>query len=210
MDKSGPYVKKRYDGKINLDDVSRLQKIKINDKLSIYTDVVNNVTLKCHVRIAYLVKKTGKKIATALLFSFNINLSALKIYEYYKSRFQIEFLFREAKQFLGLNQCQARCKKALHFHFNATMTALNFIKFTDRLESKDQPRKPISILSWKTRHFNKHLIERISRLLGFNLSSIKYKSEYESLCNYGLSICKTARTIGLNGHMNYSPKAQYH
>ncbi|MCK5524180.1 MAG: hypothetical protein KAI83_13700 [Thiomargarita sp.] len=101
--KSGPGRKKRYDGKINLDDVSRLQQIKINDKLSIYTAVVNNVTLKCHVRIAYLVKKTGKKIATALLFSTDINLSALKIYEYYKSRFQIEFLFRdafEAKVFL--------------------------------------------------------------------------------------------------------------
>jgi hypothetical protein len=115
-----------------------------------------------------------------------LNLSALKIYEYYKSRFQIEFLFRDVKQFLGLNHCQARCKEALHFHFNAAMTALNLIKFEDRLQVKGESRKPISISSWKTRHFNEYLIKRISRFLGFNLSSIKSKSEYESLCNYGV------------------------
>ncbi len=197
--KPGPGRNKQYDGKVDFNDVSRFQQIKINDKLSIYTEVVNNITLKCNIRIVYLVKKTGKKIATALLFSTDINLSALKIYSYYKSRFQIEFLFRDVsrrkfffkklsprKQFLGLNHCQARCKEALHFHFNAVMTALNLIKFEDRLQVKGESRKPISISSWKTRYFNEYLIKRISRFLGFNLSSIKSKFDYESLRNYGV------------------------
>jgi len=42
--------------------------------------------------------------------------------------------FRDAKQFTGLNHCQARSQKALNFHFNASMTALNLMKLEDRLQ----------------------------------------------------------------------------
>jgi len=62
----------------------------------------------------------------------DIELPALEIYRLYKARFQIEFLFRDAKQFTGLLDCQARSQSALHFHFNASMTALNLLKLEDR------------------------------------------------------------------------------
>ena len=38
-------------------------------------------------------------------FSTNINLSGKDMIETYRTRFQIEFNFRDAKQFTGLNQC---------------------------------------------------------------------------------------------------------
>jgi hypothetical protein len=130
----------------------------------------------------------GKKLSTALLFSTDTNLSANVIYEYYKSRFQIEFLFRDAKQFIGLNQCRARCYQALHFHFNAIMKAKNLIKFDDRLQAKNRSRKPISISSWKTQNVDEHLLKRFSHIDGLNLSSIKSKFDYESLRNYGVVV----------------------
>ena len=64
-------------------------------------------------------------------------IDAHSIMRYYKAR--IEFLF--AKQFLVLNHCQA--PKALHFHSNASMTAL--IKLEDRLPHNNT--KFISIAS---------------------------------------------------------------
>jgi hypothetical protein len=51
-----------------------------------------------------------------------------EIYRFYKVRFQIEFLFRDAEQFTGLLDCHARCEQSLYFHFNASMTALNLIE----------------------------------------------------------------------------------
>ena len=66
------------------------------------------------------------------MFSTDINLPATEIYRFYKARFQIEFPFRDAKQFTGLLDCQARCEQSLHFHFNASMAALNLIKMKDR------------------------------------------------------------------------------
>ena len=46
----------------------------------------------------------------------------------YTTRFQEEFCFRDAKQFLGLTDCQARDKRKLEFAFNSSLTALNMAK----------------------------------------------------------------------------------
>ncbi len=109
----------------------------------------------------------------------------MAIYRFYKARFQIEFLFRDAKQFTGLSDCQARCKEALDFHFNATMTALNLIKLEDRQLAPDSDRCIISLLSWKIRKFNEHLLKRFSDMLELDFSSIKSIPAYETLRNYG-------------------------
>jgi hypothetical protein len=47
---------------------------------------------------------------------------------FYKARFQIEFIFRDAKQFTGLLDCQSCDADKLDFHFNASLTALNLAK----------------------------------------------------------------------------------
>lgn len=176
---------KKYDGKMVIGEISRLDFAGVSeDGTKVYTAIVNCVNLKRDIRIAYLVKNTASGSRFALLFSTDTALNALLIYKYYKARFQIEFLFRDAKQFTGLMDCQARSEKALHSHFNASFAALNLIKWHDRELSPN--RKPISIGSWKTRFFNELLIERIFCNFGFDLSLIKSSSSYEELCNFGV------------------------
>ena len=58
----------------------------------------------CPLNIVVIYKKnleTGK-IAHVILFSSDLGLGWEKIVEYYNARFQIEFNFRDAKQFWGL------------------------------------------------------------------------------------------------------------
>ncbi|MCL7931325.1 transposase [Halomonas llamarensis] len=107
-----------------------------------------------------------------MLFSTDTSLDAMTLVAYDKARFQIEFLFRDAKQFLGLNDCQARKEKALHFHFNASMTALNLLKLEDRQHQAGN-RHVISIARWRTRKANAHLLERFSSYLGLDFKSHK-------------------------------------
>ncbi len=145
---------KRYDGKLIIGDISRLDFVGEHNGVKLYTAIVNCVNLKRTIRVVYLLKKTGD----AVLFSTDTELDALTLYLYYKARFQSEFLFRDAKQFTGLSDCQARSEPALHSHFNACFTALNLIKWQDRLTSP--LRKPISVISWKARFFNALFIER--------------------------------------------------
>lgn len=178
---------KQYDGKVHfqLHKENRLEKMGEIEGTVLYTAVVNSVRFKQNIRIAYLVKVMGEKIQTALLYSTDIALSALEIYRLYKARFQIEFLFRDAKQFTGLLDCQARCPSALHFHFNASMTALNLLKLEDRQRTEGVDRSAISIASGKIRKFNEHLLRRFSSFLGLDFSLIKSSPVFENLCNYG-------------------------
>jgi hypothetical protein len=176
--------KRRYEGKVNFDDLSCFEAAGELDGLQIYTVICNSAHFKRDLRIIYLVKRVGNKIQTALLFSTDLTLDAKTLLRYYKARFQIEFLFRDAKQFLGLTHCQARCSSSLHFHFNASMTALNLLKLEDR-QHQPGADKVISIASWKTRKANKHLLERFSSYLGLDFSLIKSRPDFEQLCNYG-------------------------
>jgi IS4 transposase len=138
----GPHPKRRgacknYDGKANLQDLSRLTPIPLSKTETLYTAVVNSVSLKRHIRLVVVCKRQGTKILTALLFSTDTTLAAEAIYRYDTARFQIEFLLRDAKQFLGLTDFQTRSEARIAFQVNASLTALNFLKLEDRQQAHD-------------------------------------------------------------------------
>ena len=63
-----------------------------------------------------------------IYFSTDLEMSAKDIIEYYHTRFQIEFCFRDSKLFTRLNDCQARDLKKLDFAFNASLASVNIAK----------------------------------------------------------------------------------
>ena len=107
--------------------------IDLKPHIEVYTVIANSPKFKRDLKIVMLLNtKTDKHI---LLACTDLQLQALKIIDYYSLRFQIEFLFRDAKQFTGLNHCQARSKEKLHFHFNLSLAAINMAQ----LKMKDNP-----------------------------------------------------------------------
>lgn len=62
-----------------------------------------------------------------------------QILSFYKSRFQIEFLFRGAKQFTGLTHCQVRDEQKLDFHFNLSLAAINLVNVEKGLDPTAPP-----------------------------------------------------------------------
>ena len=46
-----------------------------------------------------------------------------RIFRFYSARFQIEFAFRDAKQYLNLNDGPVHSQAILHFHFNIVFAA---------------------------------------------------------------------------------------
>ncbi|WP_281645631.1 transposase, partial [Parendozoicomonas sp. Alg238-R29] len=129
--------------------------------------------------------RRGNKIGTALIYSTDTELEAMTIIEYYKARFQIEFIFREAKQYTGLMDCQSCRKEAIHTQINASFSALNLLKLADREEKNTCDETVISIASWKRRMFNRHLMCRVFEKLELPLSDEKVRGAYEQLSNYG-------------------------
>jgi hypothetical protein len=98
---------RKYDGKVNLSDLTQLKFVReIEPEVRMYTQEVWHVSLKRKIRIVVLVN-LGKqnKPSMAVIFSTDTELDPDKILLYYKLRFQIEFIFRDAKQFTGLCDC---------------------------------------------------------------------------------------------------------
>lgn len=185
-------AKRKYDGKVDLNDRSRLSYVRqLEPGLDLYTALVWHVSLKRKLRIAALVdtRKAGKT-GMVLLFSTDIDLDAERIVQYYKARFQIEFIFRDAKQFTGLCDAQTRQSQSLDFHFNAALTALNLAKYEDQLrfspDHPQQPSPPFSMASSKRVAFNDHLLERFISMLELNPTLIKSHPNYQNLRSYGI------------------------
>ena len=132
-----------------------------------------------------MVDTGGKKPRQAILFSTDLDLSALTIYRYYKARFQIEFLFRDAKQAAGLTDCQAREAEKLHFHFNASLATVSLAKLEAQQQAGGELREPFSIHSLQRRAFNSHLLDRIIAHLEDGQTLNQSTPLYQSLCNYG-------------------------
>ena len=176
---------RQYCGKVSFDDLSRFERVGELDGQRVYTAIVNSPAFKRTLRIVYLVREDNGKTASALLFSTDTDCPALDILRYYKARFQMEFLFRDAKQHTGLCDCQATRKEKLDFHFNASLTALNLLRLQDHLKAGGNGRRVISIASGKIRQFNAHLLERFSRHLKLDFSAIKSSQAFADLCNYG-------------------------
>lgn len=177
-----------YDGKVDWQDLSRLEYVGVDSDLglTLYTQVLNHIKFKRNLRITVLVKHTqGEPPRYIILFSTDLNLDAWKVYQYYKARFQIEFLFRDAKQFTGLCDCQARDQKRLAFHFNASLTTLNLAK-AELLHSQNENQRIVcSMASVKALYFNRYFLDRIIRIFGLDPTYIKFLPGYQSLRDFG-------------------------
>ena len=81
--------------------------------------------LKRRVRLVIWRMPGGK---CKLFFSTKLSMTGEEVLKTYRTRFQIEFCYRDSKQFTGLMDCQARHKRQLDFAFNASFASLNAAK----------------------------------------------------------------------------------
>jgi IS4 transposase len=177
---------KTYDGKVNWQDLSRFEYIETQEGIDIYSLVLNHVSLKRNVKVVVLLDlRNEDKKRYAILFSTDTQLDAKRLVRYYKARFQIEFIFRDAKQFTGLCDCQARGQKRLDFHFNAALTTLNLAKLEHLQAQSDTRPTPFSMASIKACYFNTFFLQKIFSMLDIDLNLIKKSPLYQKLRDYG-------------------------
>lgn len=178
---------KKFNGKVDVKNIDTnyfsldLQ----TDEIEIYSAVVYCNAFKRDIKLAIAVfLKDGREISRKLYFSTDLKQEGVKIVRYYRSRFQIEFLYRDAKQFTGLTSCQARSKNKLDFHFNAALTAVNLAKY-DWLSNKSETPKPFSMSDYKTMYNNALMLERFMLRFAINPHTTKNQKIVKELLNYG-------------------------
>ena len=180
---------KKFDGKIDFKNLSMDHfKLDYQDpEMTVYGALVHSVAFKKKIKIAvvhYLNLKGDKIKATKIYFSSNLKQESLEILSYYKARFQIEFLFRDGKQFVGVNTCEARSENKINFHINTALTVVNLAK-VNWFSNVNNHNKSFSIADYKTHFNNELMINRFISLFGINPNRHKNRAIIRKLLNYG-------------------------
>src|SRR5881275_318599 len=191
---TGPHPKRRgarrkYAGKVNFQDLSRFEDLGTREDephLHLYTAVVWHKTLKCRLRLVVLLnRKDPAKPRFIVLGSTDPELNGHRLLDLYAARFQIEFLFRDSKQFTGLLDCQARAESALDFHFNAALATLNLVRAEEWRVQQGQEPHVFSMASWKQCQFNERWLDVFMEKLALDPTWVKNHSCYDELRTYG-------------------------
>jgi DDE superfamily endonuclease len=181
--------KRKYDGKVNFHDLSRFEDLgplADREHVHLYTALVWHVSLKHKLRVVVLVnRKDPYKPRFIVLASTDLTLAGRKVVEFYAARFQIEFLFRDSKQFTGLTDCQSRAAAVLDFHFNAALATLNLARAEDLRVAAAPAAQVFSMASWKQRHFNERLLDVFIEHLALDPTWVKNHPCYDELRTYG-------------------------
>jgi hypothetical protein len=131
--------------------------------------------------------KNGQPIARKLLFSTNLEAKPLDVLKIYRGRFQIEFLFRDAKQFTGLAHCQSTNLTKIENHINLSLTAVSVAKIAHHLTQENHLDTPFSMSQITDYYRTNHLIEQFSLALGLNPTSTKNHPNIQKLLFHSLS-----------------------
>lgn len=183
--KGGKGRPKLYDGKVNIAalDKRRIKCCYRNKDMRVHAGIVYCVQLKQQVLAAFVYY--GVKEKPEILIGTDIEMDAMVLCRYYGLRFQVEFLIRDAKQYTGLEECQARGKEKLDTHFNIAMTTVSIAKAAYYLSIPAEQRESFSMADIKMLHMNQLITKRIFSNLAVDLSCRKIKRIYNQCLNFG-------------------------
>jgi len=181
--KDGPGRPKQYDGKIDWDDHPALSqrfdevgRLPDQPDVRVLTTLANSPHFGRTLRIVVLIRPDGEHV---ILASTDTSQHAEEIVRYYRLRYQIELVIRDAKQHTGLTHCQARSQQKLDFHLNLSVATVNLLR----------------LLAHKTacskRTYRREAYNRL--LVGHLLSKLGLSAEYDRMDPRIQSVVRTGR-----------------
>lgn len=116
--------------------------------------------------------KTGK-VARRVLFSNDLSFTPEQIIEYYSLRFQIEFNFRDAKQFFGLADFRAYKETQVQNSIGLSFFMVNFSHIVRKIMMELWKIPQASILDLKAGFRAEVYLQRVIKFLDLNHDTIK-------------------------------------
>ena len=174
----GRGAKKKYAGKVNWKSIDRrrFKPCYQDDDLTAYEAELWSVRLKRHLKVVYVTSK--KHDSYEILVCTDVSIEAEKLLRYYRLRFQIEFLIRDAKTHTGMEHCQGRSEEKLYNHFNMSMMSVSVVKYQTWAKLPNKEEVPFSMRSIKTYCMNQYMTLTIFSNLALDMSCKKIKKLY--------------------------------
>lgn len=163
-----------------------------------FADLLNIVILhKTHLE--------SKRMGHVVLFSTDLTLEALTLWDYYVLRFQIEFVFRDAKQHFGLEDFQTVTKTGVANAANLSLFLVNVT--THLLEPLRAEVEDASILDLKSLYRGRRYAQETLECLPFLPEGIVWEAVISQVCRLGLvhAGSQAQPTPRSEGEMAFSP-----
>jgi len=181
--KEGPGAPKQYDGKIDWDDPRELAsrfdevgRLPDQSEVRILTTVANSPHFGRDLRVVLLIGPDGEE--QVILASTDAGLCAEGVVRYYRLRYQIEFVIRDAKQHAGLPHCQARSQEKIDFHLNMSIATVNLLRLLAQ-KAECSPR------TYRREAYNRLLIGRLFSKLGLSAEYDRMDPRIQSVIHTG-------------------------
>lgn len=184
----GPHPK--YGDKV---DVRKMKKkyLKADDteagiRTQIYQAAILNHEFASPLNVVVILKTnlSTKKQAHVILFSTDLELSYQKLYDYYTLRFQIEFNFRDAKQYWGLDDFMNVKQTAVTNAANLSFFMVNFSSVLLWQYRKNNPE--FSILDLKSHYRGCRYVSETIKLLPRKPDGILLAEIFEQIARLGM------------------------
>lgn len=159
---SGKGRPQKFTGKVNLADLNmnvfrEETSTDDNQTCRLYTADVWAVSLGREARVVIVdyIDNGKKRQIRKVFFCTDLTKFVEDIFDIYRTRFQPEYVFRDAKQFTELKHCQTINKEAISFAFNASLLSVNLARAYARKEGDS-----LSVGVTKTLMLNAVMLER--------------------------------------------------
>lgn len=108
-------------------DLTRCTEYKVN-KGKLYGLRAYAKALKRYVTQSVWYPMDGKIDKWQLYFSTDDSQDARQVLNFCRTRFQLEFCFKDSKQYVGITNCLSIDFRKLAFHFNTSLATINLVK----------------------------------------------------------------------------------
>ena len=163
-------------------------------RTQIYQAILLNKGFACSINVVVILKTNlaTHQQAHIILFSTDLKLPYEKLYDYYTLRFQIEFNFRDAKQYWGLDDfTSSRCSCGMNVKQEAVTNAANLsffmVNFSSVLLRRYRENNPeFSILDLKSHYRGCRYASETIKLLPQKPDAILLAEIFEQIARLGM------------------------
>jgi putative transposase len=187
---SGRGRRRKYGTKINVHQINRkFLKSDSRDKgvrTQIYQATLLNREFACPLNVVIILKTnlSTQKQAHIILFSTDLKLAHEKLVDYYSLRFQIEFNFRDAKQYWGLDDFMNVKERAVTNAANLAFFMVNFSAVRMRPFRESNPE--FSVLDLKAHYRGYRYVAEAIKLLPQKPEGILLGKIFEQTARLGM------------------------
>ena len=181
-------MRKRIGWYVDFDNVERFKKIEVDGAI-LYHKILRYKAFGRNLNVlrVHFQSKDHKSARFINLFSTDLELCPEKPFRLYRSRFQLEFLFRDGKQHMGLTDGQIRSENGVHHHCNLSLLATNLLRLKDREVQVKTEERIISLDAWKRKNYNRLLLKRTIVAFGIEVEVNKNKEKLQELINFAVN-----------------------